>query len=47
MMDINKIQSALQLLKEERANIDEYLQHAAARKEELDNERNTSFNRHN
>lgn len=42
-MDINKIQSALQSLKEERAHIDEYLQHAAARKKELDKELNASL----
>lgn len=35
-MDINKIQSALQSLKEERAHIEEYLQNAAAKKKELD-----------
>lgn len=35
-MDINKIQSALQSLKEERTHIEEYLQNAAARKKELD-----------
>lgn len=46
-MDINKIQSALQLLKEERAHIEEYLQNAAVRKKELDMELNTSFNRYN
>ena len=44
-MDINKIQSALQLLKEERAQIEEYLQNAAAKKKELDKERNASFNK--
>lgn len=37
-MDINKIQSALQLLKEERSHIEEYIQNAAARKKELDKE---------
>jgi len=46
-MDIDKIRSTLQSLNEERAHIEEYLQHAAARKKELDKERNTSFNRHN
>ena len=46
-MDINKIQSALQSLKEECAHIEEYLQNAAAKKEELDKERNASFNRYN
>lgn len=35
-MDINKIQSALQSLKEERAHIEEYIQYAAAKKKELD-----------
>lgn len=44
MIDINKIQSALQSLKEERAHIDEYLQNSAAKKKELDNELNVSFN---
>ncbi len=42
-MDINKIQSALQSLKEERAHIEVYLQNAAAKKE-LDKELNASFN---
>lgn len=46
-MDINKIQSALQLLKEEHEHIEEYLQNAAAKKKELDKERNASFNRYN
>ncbi len=40
MMDIIKIQSALQSLKEERAHIEDYLQNAAVRKKELDKERN-------
>lgn len=31
-MDINKIQSALQSLKEERAHIEEYLQNVALKK---------------
>ena len=44
-MDINKIQSALQSLKEERAHIEEYLQNAAERKKEFDKERNASFKR--
>jgi hypothetical protein len=44
-MDINKIQSALQSLKEERAHVEEYLQNAAAKKKELDKELNASFNR--
>lgn len=44
-MDINKIQSALQSLKEERAHIEEYLQNAALKKKELDKEQNASFNR--
>lgn len=35
-MDINKIKSALYSLKEERAHIEEYLQNAAVKKEELD-----------
>jgi len=43
-MDINKIQSALQALKEERAHIEEYLQNVAAKKKELDEELNASFN---
>jgi hypothetical protein len=42
-MDINKIQSALQSLKQERGHIEEYLQNAAARKTELDKELNASF----
>lgn len=46
MMDINKIQSALQALKEERGHIEEYLQYAAARKKELDEELNVSFNKY-
>lgn len=46
-MDINKIQSALQSLKEERVHIEDYLQNAAAKKKELDKERNASFNRYN
>ncbi len=36
MMDINKIQSALQSLEEERTHIEEYLQNAAARKKDID-----------
>ena len=44
-MDINKIQSALQSLKEERAHIEEYIQNAAVKKKELDKEQNASFNR--
>ena len=43
-MDINKIQSALQSLKEERAHIEEYLQNVATKKKELDKERNAFFN---
>ena len=43
MLDINKIQSALQSLKEEREHIDEYLQNAAAKKQELDKEQNSTF----
>lgn len=39
------VQSALLSLKEERAHIEEYLQNAAAKKKELDKERNVSFNR--
>ena len=42
-MDINKIQLALQSLKEERANIEEYLQNAAAKKKELDKELNANL----
>lgn len=45
-MDINKIKSALQSLKEERAHIEAYLQNAAAKKKELDKELNSSFNRY-
>lgn len=44
-MDINKIQSALQSLKEERAHIEEYIQNASVKKKELDKEQNASFNR--
>lgn len=43
MFDINKIQSALQSLKEGRALIEEYLQNAGAKKKELDKERKTTF----
>jgi len=42
-MDINKIQSALHSLKEEREYIDEYIQNVAAKKKELDKELNASF----
>lgn len=38
MIDINKIQSALQSLKEEHAHIEEYIQNAAAKKKEFDKE---------
>ena len=38
MLDINKIQSALQSLREEHTHIEEYLQNAAVRKKELDKE---------
>lgn len=41
-MDITKIQLALLSLKEEREQIEEYLQNAAAKKKELDNELNAS-----
>ena len=44
-MDINKIQSALQSLKEERDHIDEYIQNAAAKKKELDRGLCASLNR--
>ena len=44
MMDIIKILSALQSLKEERAHTEDYLQNAAAKKKELDKEQNASFN---
>lgn len=47
MIDINKIQSALQLLKEERAHVDEYIQIAAEKKKKLDKELNASLNRYN
>lgn len=47
MFDITQIQSALQSLKNERAHIEEYLQHAAAKKEELEKEMNVSFNKYN
>ena len=43
-MDINKIQSALQSLKEERAHIEEYLQDAAAKKKDIDKELKVTFN---
>ncbi len=43
MLDINKIQSALQSLKEERAHIEEYIQIAAEKKKKLDKERNAAF----
>lgn len=42
-MDINKIQSALQSLKEEREHIKEYIKNAAVRKKKLDEEFNASF----
>ncbi len=45
-MDINKIQSALQSPKEERAHIEEYLQNEAAKKKELDKEMNTYFKKY-
>ena len=44
-MDINNIQSALQLLQEERTHIDEYIQNAAARKKELDSVLKATFNK--
>ena len=44
-MDINKIQSALQSLKDEQKHIEDYLQNAAAKKKELDKEMNASSNR--
>ena len=47
MIDINKIQSALRSLKEERAHIEEYIQNAAAKKKELDKEWSAFFNRYN
>ena len=47
MLDINKIKSALQSLRDERAHIEEYLQNAAAKKKELDKELSASFNRYN
>ena len=46
-MDIKKIQSALQSLKEERAHIEEYLQNAAAKKKELEKELKSPFNTYN
>ena len=45
-MDINKIQSVLQSLKEERAHLEEYIQNAAERKKELDKQQNAIFNRY-
>ena len=44
MIDINKIQSALRSLKEERVHIEDYLQNAAVMNKELDKELNVSFN---
>lgn len=44
-MDINKIQSALQALKEEHAHIEAYIQKAAEKNKELDKELNASFNK--
>lgn len=44
-MDITKIQSALQSLREEHTHIEEFLQNAAAKKKELDKEMNASSNR--
>ena len=41
-MDITQIQSALQSLKEERAHIEEYIQNAAVKKNELNKELNVS-----
>ena len=41
-MDKTKIQSTLQLLKDERAHIEKYLQNVAAKKRELDKELNVS-----
>ena len=46
-MDINKIQLALQALKEERVHIEEYIQNAAAKKKALDMQQNAIFNRYN
>ena len=46
-MDITQIQSALQSFKEERAQIEKYLQNAAAKKKELDKDLNVSLNRYN
>ena len=46
-MDITQIQSALQSLKNEREHIEEYLQNAAAKKEELDKKLKASFNKYN
>ena len=46
-MDINKIQSALQSLKEERTHIEEYIQNAAAKKKEQDKELNAIFSKYN
>ena len=42
-MDINKMQSALQSLKEGRAHIEECIQNASAKKKELDKELNVFF----
>jgi len=45
MMVLNKIQSALQSLKEEHAHIEEYIQKAAAKKKELDEGLKTPFDK--
>ena len=47
IMDIDKIQSALQSLKDEQKHIEDYLQNVAAKKKELDKELNASFSRCN
>jgi hypothetical protein len=43
-MDLDKICLVLQSLRKERAHTEDYLQNAAAKKKELDKERNASFN---
>ena len=46
-MDINKIQSTLQSLREERAHIEEYIQNATFKKKELDKEQCASMTIYN
>lgn len=46
-MNLDKICLVLQSLRKERAQIEKYLQNAAAKKKELDKELNVSLNRYN